>query len=125
MDENDRVTIDEENSGSGERNKKKTAEDAHFQAGKRLEGLTLGNMPICLTCGLYKSYLLADPSAEEESLCESSVSVILDAELQLVNAYKPGGRQSMNVAKIQVLISAHFSRLLSLHQYVVLHAISR
>ena len=75
---------------------------ATLSAGKRVTRLSLRDIPVCLTCGLFKSYLLADPSAEEEKLSESIVSVIMNSELQLVSLYKPGGERTMTLAKTQV-----------------------
>ncbi|KAI5318370.1 hypothetical protein L3X38_038078 [Prunus dulcis] len=53
--------------------------------------LTLSSIPFSLTCLLHKNYILADPTAEEESVMETLVTVVLDSSGQLVSLYKPGG----------------------------------
>ncbi|KAM1306562.1 hypothetical protein ACFX2H_008930 [Malus domestica] len=53
--------------------------------------LTLSSIPFSLTCILHKKYILADPTAEEESIMETLVTVVLDSSGQLVSLYKPGG----------------------------------
>lgn len=58
---------------------------------KEKRKLTLNTIPFSLTCILHKSYILADPTAEEESIMETFVTVVLDSSGQLVSLYKPGG----------------------------------
>ena len=99
VDENDRVSLEEEASRSLDAEGRSVTNRA---TGKRVTRLTVGDIPVSVTCGLFKTYLLADPSAEEEKLSESIVSVILNSELQLVSLYKPGGGRTMNLAKTQV-----------------------
>uniref|UniRef100_A0ACD5WB45 Uncharacterized protein n=1 Tax=Avena sativa TaxID=4498 RepID=A0ACD5WB45_AVESA len=53
--------------------------------------LTLGDIPFPLTCALHKDSILADPTAEEESIIETSVTVVLDSSGRLVSLQKPGG----------------------------------
>ncbi|KAJ4706404.1 exosome complex component RRP43-like [Melia azedarach] len=53
--------------------------------------LTLSSIPFSLTCILHKNYILADPTAEEESIMETLVTLVLDSSCQLVSLYKPGG----------------------------------
>lgn len=53
--------------------------------------LTLGDIPFPLTCALHKDSILADPTAEEESIIETSVTVVLDSSGRLVSIQKPGG----------------------------------
>ncbi|KAJ1377770.1 PNPase/RNase PH domain superfamily [Sesbania bispinosa] len=53
--------------------------------------LTLRGTPFSLTCILHKSYILADPTAEEESIMETHVTIVLDTSGQLISLYKPGG----------------------------------
>ena len=103
VDENDRVNIEEEASRALDA---EGSSDANQSAGKRVTRLSLRDVPVCLTCGLFKSYLLADPSAEEEKLSESVVSVIMNSELQVVSLYKPGGGRTMTLAKTQVNVYA-------------------
>jgi exosome complex component RRP43 len=68
--------------------------------------LTLGDIPFPLTCALHKDSILADPTAEEESIIETSVTVVLDSSGRLVSIQKPGGGvASMSTIKVCFLIS--------------------
>ncbi|XVF56151.1 hypothetical protein PTKIN_Ptkin06aG0094100 [Pterospermum kingtungense] len=58
---------------------------------KEKRKVTLSSIPFSLTCILHKNYILADPTAEEESIMETYVTVVLDSSSQLVSLYKPGG----------------------------------
>ncbi|RZB98660.1 Exosome complex component RRP43 isoform A [Glycine soja] len=58
---------------------------------KEKRKLTLRSIPFSLTCILHKNYILADPTAEEESIMETHVTVVLDTSGQLISLYKPGG----------------------------------
>ncbi|KAG8648901.1 exosome complex component RRP43 [Manihot esculenta] len=58
---------------------------------KEKRKLTLRSLPFSLTCILHKNYILADPTAEEESIMETLVTVVLDSSSRLVSFYKPGG----------------------------------
>ncbi|XP_024443010.2 uncharacterized protein LOC7484014 isoform X2 [Populus trichocarpa] len=58
---------------------------------KEKRKLTLSSIPFSLTCILHKNYILADPTAEEESIMETLVTVVLDSSARLVSFYKPGG----------------------------------
>ncbi|GAA0154128.1 exoribonuclease [Lithospermum erythrorhizon] len=53
--------------------------------------LTLKNKPFSQTCILHKNYILLDPTAEEEAIMETMVTVVLDSSGLLVSLYKPGG----------------------------------
>ncbi|KAI3526061.1 hypothetical protein L1887_05233 [Cichorium endivia] len=53
--------------------------------------LKLRSIPFALTCILHKNYILADPTAEEESIMETLITIVLDSSCQLVSLYKPGG----------------------------------
>ncbi|KAK1386620.1 Exosome complex component RRP43 [Heracleum sosnowskyi] len=53
--------------------------------------LKLSSIPFSLTCILHKNYILADPTAEEESVMDTLLTVVLDSSCQLVSLYKPGG----------------------------------
>lgn len=64
--------------------------------------LTLSSIPFSLTCLLHKNYILADPTAEEESVMETLVTVVLDSSGQLVSLYKPGGPVLAYTSAIQV-----------------------
>ena len=68
--------------------------------------LTLGDIPFPLTCALHKDSILADPTAEEESIIETSVTVVLDTSGRLVSIQKPGGGvASMSTIKVCFPIS--------------------
>lgn len=64
--------------------------------------LKLNSQPFSLTCLLHKNYILADPTAEEESIMETTVTVVLDSSYQLVSLYKPGGPVLAHTSVIQV-----------------------
>ena len=51
---------------------------------KEKRKLTLSSIPFSLTSILHKKYILADPTAEEESIMETLVTVVLDSSGQLV-----------------------------------------
>ncbi|KAF5941185.1 hypothetical protein HYC85_022352 [Camellia sinensis] len=53
--------------------------------------LKLSSVPFCLACILHKNDILADPTAEKESIMETLVIVVLDSSFQLVSLYKPSG----------------------------------
>ncbi|KAI7996354.1 Exosome complex component RRP43 [Camellia lanceoleosa] len=64
--------------------------------------LKLSSVPFSLTCILYKNYMLADPTAEEESIMETLVTVVLDSSFQLVSLYKPDGPVLAYTSAIQL-----------------------
>lgn len=64
--------------------------------------LTLSGLPFSLTCILHKNYILADPTAEEESIMETKVTVALNSSGQLVCLYKPGGPVLAHTSAVQV-----------------------
>jgi exosome complex component RRP43 len=72
------------------------------QVNKEKRKLTLKSIPLSLTCILHKSYILADPTAEEESIMETHVTIVLDTCGQLVSLYKPGGPVLAYTSAIQV-----------------------
>ncbi|OAE23913.1 hypothetical protein AXG93_1217s1250 [Marchantia polymorpha subsp. ruderalis] len=53
--------------------------------------LTLGPVPVALTCMLHKKHILADPTAEEETYLQTTVTVAMDSSDKLISLYKPGG----------------------------------
>ncbi|KAK3000986.1 hypothetical protein RJ639_022166, partial [Escallonia herrerae] len=73
---------------SGESKGGKSGKEA---VNKEQRKLNLISIPFSLTCTLHKNYILADPTAEEESIMETLVTVVLDSSLRLVSFYKPGG----------------------------------
>jgi exosome complex component RRP43 len=63
--------------------------------------LTLGDIPFSLTCALHKDSVLADPTSEEESMIETSVTVVVDSSDRLVSVQKLGGAvASMGTIKV-------------------------
>ncbi|KAL0793782.1 hypothetical protein Bca101_065159 [Brassica carinata] len=58
---------------------------------KEKRKLTLKNIPFSLTCILHKKYILADPTAEEETIMDTLVTVVLDSSDQIVSFNKSGG----------------------------------
>lgn len=69
---------------------------------KEKRKLKLSSIPFSLTCVLHKNYILADPTAEEESVMETLLTVVLDSSFQLVSLYKPGGPVLAHTSVIQV-----------------------
>ncbi|CAN4109234.1 unnamed protein product [Withania somnifera] len=53
--------------------------------------LKLHSPPFSLTYILHKNYILADRTAQEESITETAVTVVLESSYQLVLLYKPCG----------------------------------
>jgi exosome complex component RRP43 len=82
-----------------EENGRKLEEDS---VNKEKRKLTLRSIPFSLTCILHKNYILADPTAEEESIMETLVTVVLDSASQLVSLYKPGGPVLAYTSAVQV-----------------------
>lgn len=72
---------------------------------KEKRKLTLRSIPFSLTCILHKNYILADPTAEEESIMETHVTVVLDTSGQLISLYKPGGPALAYTSAIQVSLN--------------------
>ncbi|GMP85972.1 hypothetical protein CsSME_00038938 [Camellia sinensis var. sinensis] len=67
--------------------------------------LKLSSIPFSLTCILHKNYILADSTAEEESIMETLVTVVLDSFFQLVSLYKDGGSVLAYTSAIQDCIA--------------------
>lgn len=78
--------------------------------------LTLSNIPFSLTCVLYKNYILADPTAEEESIMETVVTVALNTSGQLVSFYKPGGSVLAYTSALQDCVALTRHRLKELQE---------
>jgi exosome complex component RRP43 len=49
--------------------------------------LVLGCQPLCLTCGVYKGRLVAEPDHEEEQLMGASISVVVDEQQRLLGEW--------------------------------------
>ncbi|CAL0310601.1 unnamed protein product [Lupinus luteus] len=74
---------------------------AQEQVNKEKRKLTSKNIPFSLTCILHKNYILTDPTAEEESIMETLVTIVLDSSGKLVSLYKPGGSVLAYTSAIQ------------------------
>ncbi|CAA0829869.1 3-5-exoribonuclease family protein [Striga hermonthica] len=68
---------------------------------KEKRKLRLNVVPFALTCVLYKDYILADPTSEEESIMETCLTVVLNSSFQLVSFNKPGGPGLAHASAIQ------------------------
>ncbi|PHT37007.1 hypothetical protein CQW23_24707 [Capsicum baccatum] len=90
---------------------------------KEKRKLKLNSLPFSLTCILNKNYILADPTAEEESIMETVVTVVLDSSYQLVSLYKPGGPVLGHTSGIQDCVALARHRVKEL-QNVLNEAIS-
>lgn len=80
---------------------KEQSETKPVNKGKRK--LTLNTIPFSLTSILHKTYILADPTSEEESIMDTFVTVVLDSSGQLVSLYKPGGSVLTYTSAVQVI----------------------
>ncbi|KAF9608078.1 hypothetical protein IFM89_006005 [Coptis chinensis] len=78
--------------------------------------LTLSCTPLALTCILHKKYILADPTAEEESIMETLATVVLDMSGRLVSFYKPGGTFLAYTSAVQDCISLTRQRVKELQE---------
>lgn len=91
---------------------------------KERRRLKLNSFPVSLTCILHKKYVLADPTAEEETVMDTHLTVVLDSSGQLVSLYKPGGPVLANTSAIQDCISLTRQRVKEL-ELVLDEALSR
>lgn len=83
---------------------------------KEKRKLKLSSIPFSLTCVLHKNYILADPTAEEESVMETILTVVLDSSFQLVSLYKPGGPVLALTSVIQDCVALTRQRLKELQK---------
>ncbi|KAG5533285.1 hypothetical protein RHGRI_027465 [Rhododendron griersonianum] len=83
---------------------------------KERRKLKLSSIPFSLTCVLHKNYILADPTAEEESVMETLLTVVLDSSFQLVSLYKPGGPVLAHTSVIQDSVALTRQRLKELQK---------
>ncbi|KAJ0098716.1 hypothetical protein Patl1_20510 [Pistacia atlantica] len=83
---------------------------------KERRKLTLSSIPFSLTCILHKNYILADPTAEEESIMDTLVTVVLDSSSQLVSLYKPGGPVLAYTSAVQNCIALTRQRVKELQE---------
>ncbi|KAK9090322.1 hypothetical protein Sjap_023499 [Stephania japonica] len=77
--------------------------------------LTFSCIPFSLTCILHQKYILADPTAEEELIMETLVTVVLDLSGRLVSLCKLGGNLVYN-STIQDCVALTRHRVKELHQ---------
>ncbi|CAN4098899.1 unnamed protein product [Withania somnifera] len=85
--------------------------------------LKLNSPLFSLMCLLYKNYILAGPTAEEESIMETVVTVVLDLSYQLVSLNKPGEPVLAHTSVIQDCVALARQRVKEL-QSVLNGAIS-
>ncbi|KHG09789.1 Exosome complex component RRP43 [Gossypium arboreum] len=90
---------------------------------KEKRKINLSSIPFSLTCVLHKNYILADPTAEEESIMDTIVTVVLDSSSQLVSLHKPGGTVLAYTSAIQDCIALTRQRVKEL-QKILEEAIS-
>lgn len=83
---------------------------------KERRKLTLSSIPFSLTCILHKKYILVDPTAEEETIMESLVTVVLDSSGRLVSLYKPGGSVLAYTSTIQDSVALTRQRVKELQE---------
>lgn len=83
---------------------------------KEKRKLKLSRIPFSLTCILHKNYILADPTAEEESVMETLVTVVLDSSYQLVSLNKPGGPALAHMPAVQGCIALTRQRVKELQK---------
>ncbi|KAJ7976773.1 exosome complex component RRP43 [Quillaja saponaria] len=80
--------------------------------------LTLRSIPFSLTCILHKNYILADPTAEEEYIMETLVTVVLDSTSQLISLYKPGGPVLAYTSAVQDCVALTRQRVKELQKII-------
>ncbi|PPD79932.1 hypothetical protein GOBAR_DD23162 [Gossypium barbadense] len=90
---------------------------------KEKRKINLSSVPFSLTCVLHKNYILADPTAEEESIMDTILTVVLDSSSQLVSLHKPGGTVLAYTSAIQDCIALTRQRVKEL-QKILEEAIS-
>ncbi|KAL3533776.1 hypothetical protein ACH5RR_007297 [Cinchona calisaya] len=103
-----RIVLVSEDNGGGKLEKE--------PVNKEKRKLKLDSLPFSLTCILHKNYILADPTAEEESIMETLVTVVLDSSSQLVSLYKPGGPVPAHTSAIQDCVALTRQRLKELQK---------
>ena len=72
------------------RNNRDGPDDASPDEDEKCE-VTVARVPVALTVGLYKGRRIVDPSAEETTLMEATVTVVVDDAGAVVAVVKPGG----------------------------------
>ena len=64
--------------------------------------LKLGRIPVALTCAIHSKYILPDPTSEEESILNTTLTIVSDFSGKLISFYKPGGEILATTSTIQV-----------------------
>jgi len=105
MSEGGRVIPLNDKNGGTQQDKDDMKENDEDRIVKSKQRLQFRPAPIALTCMKHKKHLLADPSAEEESLLQSSITVATDSSERLISFFKPGGSVSATSATIQDCIT--------------------
>lgn len=59
--------------------------------------LEMHNLPVALTCGLWKGKILADPCEVEESMMDACVTVTMDGQGSLVRPPRPSPDDTMAI----------------------------
>lgn len=108
MNDDGRIVIVSEDQNEGKKQKE--------PVNKEKRKLTLTSIPFSLTCILYKNYILADPTAEEESVMETIMTIVLDSSNQLVSLYKPGGPVLAYTSAIQDCVALTRQRMKELQK---------
>ncbi|KAL3534340.1 hypothetical protein ACH5RR_002801 [Cinchona calisaya] len=78
---------------------------------KEKRNLKLDTAPFSITCILHNNYILADPTAQEESTMETLVTVVLDSFGQLVSLCKLGGLLLAHTSAVQDCVALMRRRL--------------
>lgn len=86
----DRGKVHTGGEGRRKRNNRDGPDDANPDEDETCE-VTVARVPVALTVGLYKGRRIVDPSAEETTLMEATVTVVVDDAGAVVAVVKPGG----------------------------------
>ena len=68
--------------------------------------LSLRRVPLSLTCGVFDGVFLADPTAEEEELIDSTITIAVDEKGHVLGISKPGGLFALNRENLRMLVEA-------------------
>ena len=72
--------------------------------------VTAQSAPLSLTTALYRGRLIVDPTAEEEALATTAVTVCLDGDGSVVAVLKPGGDAEATESQIAHCVAAARAR---------------
>ena len=90
----------------GSNKKRKKTENARRAAC----AVTAQSAPLSLTTALYRGRLIVDPTAEEEALATTAVTVCLDGDGAVVAVLKPGGDAEATESQIAHCVAAARAR---------------